>query len=91
MTSRGGAAVVISPAGEPRLVDPERPHVVLEDQALTRGDGVFETMHVLDGNAYKFAAHHDRLCSSARSAALPAPSAATCRTALRMALGARRP
>ena len=91
MTSRGGAAVVISPAGEPRLVDPERPHVVLEDQALTRGDGVFETMHVLDGDAYKFAAHHDRLCSSARSAALPAPSAATCRTALRMALDAAGP
>ena len=69
-------------------MDPDRPLVGLEDQALTRGDGVFETMHVLDGNAYKFAAHHDRLCSSARSAALPAPSAATCRTALRMALDA---
>ncbi|WP_423446620.1 aminotransferase class IV [Kocuria sp. KSNUG] len=91
MTARGGAAVVISPAGEPRLVDPDRPLVGLEDQALTRGDGVFETMHVLDGEAYKFAAHHERLCSSARSAGLPAPSAATCRTALRMVLDAAGP
>ncbi|WP_233542778.1 aminotransferase class IV [Kocuria tytonis] len=77
--------------GEPRLVDPGRPHVGLEDQALTRGDGVFETMHVLDGRAYKFAAHHARLCTSAGIAGLPAPSAQTCRAALAMALDAAGP
>ena len=94
MTPRGAraTAVVISPVtGEPRLVDPALPHVGLEDQALTRGDGVFETLHVLDGVAYKFDAHHARLCASAAAAELPAPSAAACRTALELALDAAAP
>lgn len=94
MSSRGAgtAAVIISPVtGKPRLVDPRHPHVGLEDQALTRGDGVFETLHVLDGDAYKFGAHHARLSASARSCDLPAPTAATCRAALAMALDAAGP
>ena len=86
------STVVIAPvAGEPRLVDPAVPHVSLEDQGLTRGDGVFETLHVLDGTAYKFDAHHARLCASAAAAGLPAPSAAACRTALELALDAAAP
>lgn len=94
MSSRGAgtAAVIISPVtGKPRLVDPRHPHVGLEDQALTRGDGVFETLHVLDGDAYKFDAHHARLSASARSCDLLAPTAATCRAALAMALDAAGP
>ena len=94
MTPRGAqpATVVISPvAGEPRLVDPGLPHVSLEDQGLTRGDGVFETLHVLGGTADRFDAHHARLRRSAQAADLPAPSPATCRTALALALGAAPP
>ncbi|MDO4918223.1 aminotransferase class IV [Kocuria sp.] len=88
----GPATVLVSPVtGEPRLVDPDRPHVSLEDQALTRGDGVFETMHVLDGRTYKFAAHHERLRSSATAADLPVPSDRVCREALALGLDAAAP
>ena len=66
MSSGPGAAVLLSPVtSPPRPVDPREPMVRLEDQALTHGDGIFETLHVLDGTAYKFDAHHARLAASA--------------------------
>ena len=86
------AAVLISPIGAPpRLVDPHEAHVSLEDQGLTRGDGVFETLHVLDGTAYKLDAHLARLGHSAGTAQLPAPSADAWREALSTALAAAGP
>ncbi|CAL8899595.1 4-amino-4-deoxychorismate lyase [Kocuria varians] len=92
MTPTASSAVVLSPVtGTPRLVDPLAPHVGLEDQGLTRGDGVFETLHVLDGDPYKFDAHHARLCASARTSGLPAPSAQLCREALALGLDAAPP
>lgn len=92
MSSGPGAAVLLSPVtGPPRPVDPREPMVRLEDQALTRGDGIFETLHVLDGTAYKFDAHHARLAASARTADLPAPPQDVCRAALALGLDAAGP
>ena len=72
--------------GEPHLVDPSQPLVLIDDEGLTRGDGVFETMHALNGEVYKFAAHYRRLCASARLAQLPVPSEQACRTAVALGL-----
>ena len=84
--------MLISPIGAaPRLVDPRAAHVGFEDQGLTRGDGVFETLHVLDGTAYKLDAHLARLGRSAETAELPAPSADAWREALTLALAAAGP
>lgn len=78
------------------LLDPDRPEGVLadasvplvriDDQGLTRGDGVFETMRAVDGRVQTFAAHHQRLEASARLAQLPAPPAEACRRAVELAL-----
>ena len=81
------AVIMMAPVtGAPRRVDPSRPLVLIDDQGLTRGDGVFETMHALDGSVYKFDAHYARLCSSARLAQLPVPSRDACREAIAMGL-----
>ena len=86
------AAVLISPIGAPpRLVDPREAHVSLDDQGLTRGDGVFETLHVLDGTAYKLDAHLTRLERSAETAQLPTPPSNAWREALTTALAAAGP
>lgn len=87
MTDSRRAVVVMSPVdGQPHLVDPSQPLVLIDDEGLTRGDGVFETMHALDGDVYKFSAHYRRLCSSARMAQLPVPSEDVCRAAIALGL-----
>lgn len=68
------------------LADPAVPLVRIDDQGLTRGDGVFETIRAVDGRVRKFEAHHRRLTSSARLAQLPVPSAQDVRAAVELAL-----
>lgn len=81
------AVVMLAPMDQPpRLVDPTRPLVLIDDEGLTRGDGVFETMHALDGEVYKFGAHYRRSCASARLAKLPVPSEQSCREAIELGL-----
>ncbi|MFI7482588.1 aminotransferase class IV [Kocuria sp. M1R5S2] len=82
------STVVVLDADHPEgvLADPGVPLVRIDDQGLTRGDGVFETMRVVDGQVQGFATHHQRLEASARLAQLPAPSAERCRAAVRTAL-----
>ena len=87
MSGDARAVIMIAPVtDEPRAVDPSRALVRIDDQGLTRGDGVFETMHVLEGSVYKFDAHYGRLCSSARLAQLPVPPRQSCLDAIAMGL-----
>ncbi|KAA2260163.1 aminodeoxychorismate lyase [Solihabitans fulvus] len=58
------------------LADPESPVVRVDDLGLLRGDGVFETVLVVDGRPRELAAHLDRLVASAAMLELPAPDRA---------------
>lgn len=70
----GGKVVAVLGRG---VVPPETPVLRADDLGVVRGDGVFETLHVRDGQPWLLAEHLDRM---ARSAArmdldLPAPEA----------------
>ena len=87
MSEAQRAVIMMAPVDrQPHLVDPAQPLVLIDDEGLTRGDGVFETMHALEGEVYKFGAHYRRLCASARLAQLPVPSEDSCRTAIALGL-----
>ncbi|NUP73695.1 MAG: aminodeoxychorismate lyase [Sinomonas sp.] len=66
--------VFLDPA-EPdgRIEDSSKPTLFATDQGVTRGDGVFETLLVLDGHVRKLPAHLARLASSARMMRLDVP------------------
>ncbi|MFW0185086.1 aminodeoxychorismate lyase [Rothia sp. CCM 9418] len=72
------------PEGE--LVDPSRPLISIEDEGLTRGDGVFETMIAVNRSIRKFDAHFERLTNSARKLQLPLPAKEHLTQALKTAL-----
>lgn len=72
------------PAGQ--LVDPNQPLIKIEDQGLTRGDGVFETMLAANRQVRKLEAHLSRLAGSARLLDLPLPAEENLRAALELAL-----
>ncbi|WP_031078651.1 aminotransferase class IV [Streptomyces sp. NRRL WC-3742] len=55
------------------LVDSARAAVSVLDHGLTTGDGVFETMKVVDGRTFALTRHLDRLTRSARGLGLPDP------------------
>lgn len=74
------------PAGV--LVDATAPLINIEDQGLTRGDGVFETMLAANRSVRKLGAHLARLTGSARLLDLPMPAEEHLRTAIDLALGA---
>lgn len=59
------------PAG--RIADPAQPQILVTDEGLTRGDGVFETMLAVDGKVRKLELHLNRLASSANICTLPIP------------------
>ncbi|MHA6801562.1 aminodeoxychorismate lyase [Bounagaea algeriensis] len=58
------------------LVDPETPLLRADDLAATRGDGVFETVLVVDGAARELPPHLERMERSARMLELPLPGRA---------------
>ncbi|MCM3510978.1 aminotransferase class IV [Rothia sp. P100] len=74
------------PAGA--LVDATAPLIHIEDQGLTRGDGVFETMLSANRSVRKLGAHLARLTGSARLLDLPMPTEENLRTAIDLALSA---
>jgi 4-amino-4-deoxychorismate lyase len=82
------STVVVLDAAHPGgvLADPAAPLVHIDDQGLTRGDGVFETLRAVDGRVQKFTVHHERLSASARLAQLPVPSARELRQAVELGL-----
>lgn len=55
------------------LADPDQPHIRVDDLGLTRGDGVFETILVVDGRPRELGPHVDRLARSAAMLDLPEP------------------
>ncbi|QCU77293.1 aminodeoxychorismate lyase [Citricoccus sp. SGAir0253] len=85
----GGSVVVFlepSPAGPAiRVADPRQPAVLVTDQGLTRGDGIFETMTAVAGPSghriRKEDSHLERLAASAEALELPVPSGSTWRRA----------
>ncbi|UFU04784.1 aminodeoxychorismate lyase [Ruania halotolerans] len=54
-------------------VDPDAPHLRVTDLGATRGDGVFETIGVIDGHPQSLTPHLERLAASAAILDLPRP------------------
>ncbi|KZB85181.1 aminodeoxychorismate lyase [Amycolatopsis regifaucium] len=65
------------------LADPEAAHLRVDDLGLLRGDGVFETILVVDGRPRELRPHLDRLARSAAMLDLPAPDLAAWERAAR--------
>jgi len=70
------------------VVDPDRPVLRVDDLGLQRGDGVFETLLVVDGRPRKLDAHLNRLTRSAAMLDLPAPDRAAWERCVAAACGA---
>lgn len=58
------------------VADPEVPQISANDLGLLRGDGVFETVLVVDGRPRELGPHLDRLARSAAMLDLPEPDRA---------------
>lgn len=54
-----------------RLADPDQPQVMVTDLGITRGDGIFETFGVSDGEVQAVQPHLTRLARSAKMLELP--------------------
>lgn len=72
------------PAG--RVADPAVPQLLATDLGATRGDGVFESMLAVDGQARKQASHLNRMASSAAALELDFPPAEQWEAAIGTAL-----
>lgn len=70
------------------IADPTHPHIRVDDLGLLRGDGVFETVLVVDGKPREQGPHFDRLVRSAAMLDLPEPSRADFERASEAVLGA---
>jgi 4-amino-4-deoxychorismate lyase len=58
------------------VADPDQPQIRVDDLGLMRGDGIFETVLVVDGKPRELDLHLNRLARSARLLELPAPDRA---------------
>jgi 4-amino-4-deoxychorismate lyase len=72
------------------LVDPEQPWIRVDDLGLLRGDGVFETVLVVDGQPRELGPHLDRLARSAELMDLPVPDRSAWEHCVEAVLGAWR-
>ncbi|MGE2688396.1 aminodeoxychorismate lyase [Mycolicibacterium pulveris] len=77
-------AVVVTIDGQ--LHDPAEPLLYADDLAAVRGDGIFETLLVRDGQPCLLEAHLARLTQSARLSDLPAPDLPQWRHAIGVAV-----
>ncbi|MER5266645.1 aminodeoxychorismate lyase [Actinosynnema sp. NPDC002837] len=68
------------------LADPDAPLIRVDDFGLMRGDGVFETILVVDGKPRELAPHLDRLARSAAMLDLPEPDRAAFERAVDLVL-----
>lgn len=81
------------PADDPRTdftgtfapIDPDAPALSVGDLSSNRGDGIFESVAVVDGHAQEVRAHLERLAHSARLCELPAPNPGQWRAAIEAA------
>ncbi|ALG14180.1 aminodeoxychorismate lyase [Kibdelosporangium phytohabitans] len=69
------------------IADPTHPLVRVDDLGLMRGDGIFETVLVVDGKPRELEPHFDRLVRSAAMLDMPEPSRAGFDRATRAVLG----
>jgi 4-amino-4-deoxychorismate lyase len=75
--------------GEPfRVVPGDEPVIEAMNLGITRGDGIFETVGIVDGRVQEEDAHLERFARSAAILDLPAPNAAAYREALRLGIEA---
>lgn len=70
------------------LADPEGHHIRVDDLGLLRGDGIFETVLVVDGEPRELGPHLDRLERSARLLELATPDRAAWERCVQVVLGA---
>ena len=68
-----------------REIDPEAPALSVGELSTQRGDGIFESIGVIDGHAQEVTAHLERLAHSAQICDLPAPHTAQWRQAVAIA------
>ncbi|WP_295014197.1 aminotransferase class IV [uncultured Microbacterium sp.] len=88
-------ALMIEPASEPRadysdtftVVDASAPALSVGELSTQRGDGVFESIGVVDGHAQEVGPHLERLAHSADLCDLPAPDLAQWAQAIAVAAG----
>ena len=66
-------------------VDPAAPALTVGELSTQRGDGIFESIGVVDGHAQEVDAHLERLAHSARLCELPVPNTAQWRAAVEFA------
>ena len=74
-----------------QILDASQAQISVADHGLTVGDGVFETMKVVDGRAFALNRHLDRLRGSADRLGLDVPTDAELRTALAATVEANGP
>src|SRR2546429_9255848 len=72
------------------IADIDAPQVYVDDVGLLRGDGIFETLLVVDGRPRELGPHLDRLARSAAMLELPAPDRAAWERCVDTVLGAWR-
>lgn len=82
--------LVLEPSGI-RQVDPGEPQLTVTDWGATRGDGVFESVSIIDGRLPPLGARFDRLEASARALDLPLIDRARWTEALAMSIEAHDP
>jgi 4-amino-4-deoxychorismate lyase len=70
------------------LADPDQAHIRVDDLGLLRGDGVFETILVVNGQPRELGPHLDRLARSAALLELPVPDRAAWDGAIKTVLDA---
>ena len=68
-----------------RAVDPAAPALSVGELSTQRGDGIFESVGVVDGHAQEVQAHLDRLAHSAEICDLPLPNLEQWREAVALA------
>lgn len=70
-----------------REIDPSAPALSVGELSTQRGDGIFESIGVVDGHAQEVTAHLERLAHSAALCDLPAPQLSQWRQAVDVAAG----
>ena len=78
MSATPAAPVIVDVLGhaEPTIVDAQLPFIYADDLAAVRGDGIFETLMLRDGEVKKLDLHFSRFCSGAQMLDLPQPDRA---------------
>ncbi|NQX27889.1 aminotransferase class IV [Microbacteriaceae bacterium VKM Ac-2854] len=78
-------------SGRPHLADPADPVVLADEIGYLRGDGVFETVSVIEGTPRGVEEHLARLRASAAAISLPIPRASAWLDAIAAAIEAHTP